>query len=138
MLAPGGGALAVQVPANFDAPSHRLLEEVAAAGPWAPVLRARWRPNAEKPLSWYVEALWRLGFEADAWSTTYAHVLPGPDPVLEWVAGTTLRPVLAALDDAQRGAFLDAYGARLRAAYPAGQGGTIFPFRRLFFVATRA
>ena len=41
-LAPGG-VLAVQMPRNFEAPSHRLLYETAADGPWAerlaPVLR---------------------------------------------------------------------------------------------------
>ena len=30
-----GGALAVQMPDNLDEPSHRLMREVAGAGPWA-------------------------------------------------------------------------------------------------------
>lgn len=137
LLAPEG-ALAAQLPGNFDAPSHRILEEIAAEGPWADALRSSWQPNHAEALAWYVETLWRLGYEVDAWETTYAHVLQGDDPVLEWVKGTTLRPVLAALDDARREALLAAYGARLRDAYPRGERGTIFPFRRLFFVATRA
>ena len=41
------------------------------------------------------------GCQVDAWETTYRHVLPGEDPVVEWVKGTALRPVLALLDDVQ-------------------------------------
>src|SRR5436309_3157660 len=39
------------------------------------------------------------GCTVDAWETTYLHVLDGADPVLDWVRGTALRPVLAALSD---------------------------------------
>ncbi|MCC6998112.1 MAG: methyltransferase domain-containing protein [Deltaproteobacteria bacterium] len=128
--------LAVQMPDNGAAPSHRLIGEVAAQGPWAERLRA-WAPNQVHPLPWYVERLWGLGFEVDAWETTYMHVLSGDDAVLEWVKGTTLRPILRLLDEAGAAAFLDAYGARLRAAYPATGHGTLLPFRRVFFVARR-
>ena len=33
-LAPGG-SLAVQMPDNLDEPAHRLMRDIAAAGPWA-------------------------------------------------------------------------------------------------------
>jgi trans-aconitate 2-methyltransferase len=62
-------------------------------------------------------------------------VLTGPDPVLEWVKGTALRPVLSLLaDDADRDEFLADYGAQLRTAYPSGPAGTVFPFRRTFAI----
>ncbi len=66
------------------------------------------------------------------------HVLEGEDPVVEWTKATGLRPYLDALDEAERGAFLADYAARLRRAYPSrGDGRTLFPFRRLFIVAFR-
>jgi trans-aconitate 2-methyltransferase len=138
LVAPGG-TLAVQMPGNFDAPSHTLLAEVVAAGPWAAKLAAAGAAGARavRPVAWYVETLWPLGFEVDAWETTYVHVLPGEDAVLEWTKGTAMRPLLAALEAAEREAFLLEYGARLRRAYPAGPRGTLFPFRRVFFVARR-
>ncbi|REH21491.1 hypothetical protein BX268_3323 [Streptomyces sp. 2221.1] len=73
------------------------------------------------------------------WETTYVHLLPGDDAVLDWVRGTGLRPVLDALDDdpAARDAFVDEYRAVLRAAYPAQAHGTPFPFRRVFAVARK-
>jgi trans-aconitate 2-methyltransferase len=135
-LAPGG-TLAIQVPDNFDAPSHVLMRELAAEEPWADRLRGVLRHgDAVHDVGTYLDVLARAGGKVDAWQTTYQHVLTGPDPVLGWVRGTGLRPVLAALgDDAD--AFEHEYAARLRAAYPALPYGTVFPFRRTFVVATK-
>jgi trans-aconitate 2-methyltransferase len=85
----------------------------------------------------YAALLAEAGCEVDAWETTYVHILPGPDPVLEWYKGTGLRPVLAVLDAEQTPDFLAEYGKQLRAAYPASSFGTLFPFRRVFAVAHR-
>jgi len=134
-----GGCFAFQVPGNFRAPSHTLLADLR--------LSARWRDKlgegAERHLAVsgcidYVEALVALGCAVDTWETTYLHVLHGPDPVLEWVKGTGLRPVLAALTSAEADEFCAELGERLRTAYPARPWGTPFPFRRVFVVARRA
>ena len=77
------------------------------------------------------------GCRADAWETTYLHVLPGKDPVVEWVKGTALRPVLARLDDAQAARFLAEYRDRMSQAYTPRPYGTVLPFRRVFVVAHR-
>jgi trans-aconitate 2-methyltransferase len=70
------------------------------------------------------------------WETEYQHVLHGPAPVLEWVRGTALRPLLEALRPEERPAFEAAYQARLARAYPRRpDGATLFPFRRIFIVA---
>ncbi|MFF4062361.1 trans-aconitate 2-methyltransferase [Streptomyces sp. NPDC001668] len=131
-----GGTFAFQVPGNFDSPSHRLMRELAERAGLAKTLRhddAVLTPRA------YLTALADLGCEVDAWETTYVHLLQGQDPVLDWVKGTGLRPVLAALaeDPPAWEEFLAAYRAALREAYPAGQHGTPFPFRRVFAVARK-
>lgn len=131
-LAPGGW-LAVQVPGNVDAASHVLLREIAAR--WLPELPRR--PTTVLDPAGYAALLGGCGLHVDAWETTYLHVLPGPDPVLEWVRGTALRPVLAALAPDRCEAFLAEYGAALRAAYPPGRHGTPLPFRRVFAVGQR-
>ncbi len=73
----------------------------------------------------------------NAWETTYLHLLPGPDPVFDWIAGTGARPILQALPGEVRDTFVAEYQALLREAYPAGPYGTVLPFRRVFVVAQR-
>jgi trans-aconitate 2-methyltransferase len=87
----------------------------------------------------YLARLTGLGCAIDVWETTYLQLLTGDDPVLDWVKGTALRPVLTALADAPEAtsAFLAEYRDRLRAAYPPGPHGTVYPFRRIFAVARR-
>jgi trans-aconitate 2-methyltransferase len=136
LLAPGGW-LAFQLPGNFDSPHHVLIGELASAARWRTLLADVRRGRQAGDPAEYAELLSRPGFRVDAWETTYLHILPGENPVLEWARGTALRPVLAALDEEQGAAFLAEYGNRLRDAYPSGSFGTFFPFRRVFTVVHR-
>lgn len=132
-----GGALAVQMPRNFDAPSHELLRETAKDGPWAKDVADLARSAPVHGPEVYTDLLEPLAASLDIWETTYVHRLTGPDPVLTWTKGTALVPFLERLGGHTQ-AFLAAYAARLRAAYPARRSGvTLFPFKRLFLVAVR-
>jgi trans-aconitate 2-methyltransferase len=136
VLAPGG-TLAIQMPHNFSAPSHTLIADAARSGPWRtklePLLRAA--PVADPGV--YHDLLAPLASSLDIWETEYLHVLSGTDPVKEWVKGTWLRPLLDALDEAERPAFEGHYAEMLRVPYPPRPDGrTLFPFRRIFIVAT--
>ncbi|QDQ12009.1 trans-aconitate 2-methyltransferase [Streptomyces spectabilis] len=138
-LAPGG-TFAFQVPANFDAPSHALMRDLAEAPRWRGRLAGSLRhADAVLEPAAYLDLLSGLGCAADVWETTYLQVLAGEDAVLDWVKGTGLRPVLTALADDPVAAedFLAEYGALLREAYPRREHGTVFPFRRLFAVARK-
>jgi trans-aconitate 2-methyltransferase len=130
------GWLAFQVPANFDAPSHRLMREVAARPRWRKRLAGTLRDElAVLDPTEYLGRLREAGLQVNVWQTTYLHVLPGPDPVLEWVRGTGLRPILQALSSTDASDFCAEYALELRAAYPAQSYGTVFPFLRTFVVA---
>jgi len=136
-LAPGG-VLAVQMPRNFAAPSHTLLAETIAEGPWAARLADRLGPAPVHAPERYFDWLAPHAADLDIWETEYLHRLAGEDPVMNWTRGSTLVPVLERLDQGEQAAFLAAYGAKLRAAYPArADGTTLFPFRRLFVMARR-
>jgi trans-aconitate 2-methyltransferase len=135
-LAPGGW-LAFQLPGNFDSPSHVIVKDLAESPRWRGLLaEAELNRQAGDP-GHYVELLAGDGYEIDAWETTYLHVLPGDNPVVEWTKGTTLRPVLALLDEEQAEEFTAEYSRRVRDAYHHGSFGTIFPFRRVFAVVRR-
>ncbi|OLR95421.1 trans-aconitate 2-methyltransferase [Actinokineospora bangkokensis] len=130
--------IAVQVPGNFAAASHALTREVAADPRWRTRLdpvRLREEDAVLDPES-YATLLAAEGCEVDAWETTYTQRLTGQDPVLEWITGTALRPIRAALDDTDWNAFRADLAPRLTQAYPRRPDGTTwYPFRRLFFVA---
>lgn len=137
-----GGCLAVQMPLSWDAPSHRLMRETLAnGGPNGSSLGSeqlrqavarKWVEDAEV----YYDLLVDCTQSLDIWETEYLQILEGNDPVLEWVKGTGLRPILNGLDEHERGLFLTEYTQRLREAYPTrADGSTLYPFRRLFIVA---
>lgn len=131
------GWFAMQVPGNFDAPSHRILRgltrEVVGVERAAELTREA--PVGEP--SEYAVLLADAGLTPDVWETTYVQVLDPngaqDNPVLEWMKGTALRPVLDALgDDAD--SFLTELDGRLARAYPRTSHGVLFPFRRIFAV----
>lgn len=134
---PTGAWLAVQVPGNFDAPSHGAIRTLAAAPRWADLLGDLAEPGkvVETPAG-YAGRLSDEGCTVDAWETTYLHELTGAHPVLDWVTGTALTPVRNRLTDEQWQAFRAELAPMLDEAYPPRPDGrTFFPFRRVFVVA---
>jgi len=133
-----GSWLAWQVPGNFDAPSHALMRSLAESAEWSERLGGvlRGPEGVDSPVQ-YAQRLQEHGFDVDAWETTYVHVLAGADPVLGWVRGTGLRPVLDVLGEADAPEFERQYSDLLREAYPATAAGTLFPFRRVFCVGRK-
>ncbi|WP_300452059.1 methyltransferase domain-containing protein [Accumulibacter sp.] len=135
-LAPGG-VLAVQMPANFNAPSHRILLELAGDPGWQEAFEGV-RMGAVLPAAEYHDLLTPLSQRLEVWETTYWQALSGDDAVVEWMKGTTLVPYLARLDMKTAKHFLAAYRARLAVAYPRRPDGhTLFPFKRIFLIAQR-
>ena len=125
------------MPGNFDQPTHAILLDLVSSDRWAPLLAdVALNRQAADPAE-YLDLLVREGCAVDAWETSYLHVLPGPDPVVEWYRGTGLRPVLSMLTPELAEEFLGAYRERVARAYPAAPYGTVFPFRRIFVVASR-
>lgn len=135
---PSGAWIAVQVPGNFDAPSHAIVRDLAGAERWS-----RWLADVpfraenvvDDPVG-YAGLLADAGCVVDAWETTYVQQLTGENPVLEWITGTALRPVKDALSAPDWDRFRDELVPLLDEAYPRRpDGSTFFPFRRIFVVA---
>src|SRR5262245_58530597 len=133
-----GGALALQVPSNIDAPAHRIARSLAASPLWrmrfpAAGVRA-W--HVHEP-AFYYDVLAPHAARTDLWETEYLQVMADAAAILEWYKGTGLRPYFAALSKAaDQEEFAAAYVNEIRAAYPLRPDGHIlFPFRRLFLIA---
>jgi trans-aconitate 2-methyltransferase len=135
-----GGALAVQMPDNLEEPAHRMMREVAAAGPWSSKLSAA--SQARVPLAtpqWYYSLLRPLCARVDLWRTTYFHLLTGgAKAVVEWFKGSGLRPYLEPLSSDERSAYLERYTAEIsKICLPLADGSVLLPFPRVFLIAIR-
>jgi trans-aconitate 2-methyltransferase len=129
------GALAVQMPGNFEAEAHRLMRAVASRFPATNGVREWFAHGGE----FYYDVLTPLAARVELWSTEYVHVMDAPEGIVEWYSGSGMRPFLDALPtDAERERFKAEYLAAIREVYHARPDGRVlFPFRRLFMVAYR-
>jgi trans-aconitate 2-methyltransferase len=136
---PDGGVLAVQMPDNLMEASHRLMQVAAETGPWAAKLAqaAQARDPLPAPETYYAR-LKPLFRRLDIWHTIYTHPLAGVDGIIAWFRTTGLRPYIDPLTDDEQAAFLEAYRASLREAYPALSDGTVLlRLPRLFLSGVR-
>ena len=132
-----GGQLAVQMPANFDEPSHTVAREVAAEAPFRDVLGARLVSADVLSPSAYAVLLARLGFRAQhVRLQVYLHRLAGREEVVEWVKGSLLadyrRRLPADLYDRFLARYRERLLARLEDTHP-----YLFPFKRILLWASR-
>lgn len=133
------GVLAVQMPANYDQPSHRIAIEMATGTRWESRLRHLARPLPVMSAGAYARILAPLVSDLNIWHSTYLHVLDGDSAVSRWVEGSLLRPFLDALDLDESAAFISEYRAAVATQYEVlSDGRTLFPFRRLFVVGNRS
>ncbi|OHV76045.1 trans-aconitate 2-methyltransferase [Rhizobium sp. LCM 4573] len=134
------GVLAVQMPDNLSEPSHTLMEETGAAGPWAPAFEGG--RIKRKPLpapSTYYDRLMPKAARIDLWHTVYYHPLADAAAIVEWIKATGLRPYLDAAGPEHAQAFTADYAARIARAYPPmADGRVLLRFPRLFIIAVKA
>ncbi|HCE6812405.1 TPA: trans-aconitate 2-methyltransferase [Pseudomonas aeruginosa] len=140
-----GGCLAAHMPNWRDASWYRLmLDALDSAGPagsplGSPALRYLMQQRNVLSLDNYYRLLAPLCAEVDIWETEHLQVVDGNDPIFDWVKVSALRPVLGELEEEDRRRFLDRYLELLHRYYPRElDGRTLFPFRRVFIVASLA
>lgn len=135
MVSPGG-ALAFQIPSDAYSPVRTFIREISDDPAWnARMAAARGALTMETPAIYY-DALARSARALDIWETEYSHVMEGPRAIVDWIAGTGLRPFLDGLDADERSEFIDRLRTRVAAGYPRRvDGRVLFPFRRLFVIA---
>lgn len=133
-----GGVLAVQMPRQHGAPSHRFLRDFAAEMFPDRFDPGTWSPPVASPVE-YHRLLSPLG-RVDVWQTDYVQRLePVADghPVRRFTESTAMRPYRDRLTSVEAAAYVARYDAALASAYPVeADGSVLFPFRRIFFTLT--
>lgn len=131
------GALAVQIPMNYDEPIHRIIQEA--------VKSEKWRDKFNEPRHFYTltpEKYYDILAEASSdfsmWQTTYFHRMKSHSDIMEWYRSTGLRPYLEVLSPADKTEFEKDIFREVEKAYPKqANGEIIFRFPRLFFTAIK-
>jgi trans-aconitate 2-methyltransferase len=132
------GQLAVQVPANFDHPSHTVAQELARDAEFAPFVD---QPGAAAPgvltPEEYATLLDRLGFvDQHVRLQVYAHHLPSAASVVEWTKGTALLRYQRLLPADRFDSFVDRYRERLLDVLGPAEP-FFYPFKRILLWAAR-
>jgi trans-aconitate 2-methyltransferase len=130
LLAPAG-QLTVQMPMNFDYPSHVVAREIEEEEPFRGKMGGGSRIGVPLTPEQYAVLLDDLGFRRQLVRLqVYAHHLDSRDQVVEWVKGTLLNEYETRLGPELFPLFLERYRARLlprlRDTRP-----FFYPFKRL-------
>ena len=131
------GQLAVQMPFNFDHPSHTVAAELAREKPFSSALGgfAVERPVAAPEV--YARLLHQLGYrEQHVRQQVYAHVLAVRDEVIEWVKGTLLTAYERRLPAELWARFLEQYSERLLSELEADRP-FFYPFNRILLLGRK-
>lgn len=132
-----GGQIAVQVPLNFDDPSHQAAADIAAQEPFRSALRGHVRHWPMLSPDAYARLLDRLGYvEQNIRVQVYPHRLQSRDDVFEWLRGTLITEYEKRLSAELFPQFLDAFRARIRQDLPDTRPH-FFPYKRLLLWAAR-
>ncbi|HHU0690863.1 TPA: trans-aconitate 2-methyltransferase [Citrobacter murliniae] len=127
------GVLAVQMPDNWQEPTHVLMREVA--------YEQGYPDRGRTPLPGvhaYYDILTEAGCDVDIWRTTYYHIMESHQSIIDWVSSTGLRPWLQELSESEQRNYLARYHELLQEQYPHQENGNILlAFPRLFIVARR-
>ena len=143
LIAPEG-VLAFQIPDTRTQYSHTEMKKVAEQLGFGELVKEVIIPRCEHDQQWYFDILTKYCDASDIniWTTCYAQVLKGDDPVANYTFATGLKAVLEALggEETEKGKqYFEAYKQRMRELYPPNTltGTTLFPFTRFFVVAKK-
>jgi trans-aconitate 2-methyltransferase len=134
------GVLAVQVPANHEAPLYKILVRVSSSSTWSTYTAGCEKLITYHSAGYYYDKLVTLTREISLWETTYYHLLKSHQELIEWYRSTGMKPFLDRLPaDNKRTQFEQEVLSECREFYsPQIDGKILYPFKRLFFTARKS
>lgn len=134
------GILAVQMPNNFDSPAHQLIINTLEMNPtWTPLINKLCYQNTDTPL-YKIDDYYQL-LSANQltnlllWETQYYHEMPNHQAILDWLSGTSLRPIFSVMNQENQHKFKHNYLKKIKTIYPKQPNHCIlFSFNRIFMV----
>jgi trans-aconitate 2-methyltransferase len=133
------GLLAIQMPANNESPFYKIMVGTACSGKWREFTSGCEKLLTYHSAGYYYDLLSPIAGGIDVWTATYYHVMKSHRDLTEWHKSTGMKPYLESLpDEARRAEFEKEIISNCEEAYPVQKDGRIlYPFRRLFIIATK-
>lgn len=134
-----GGALAVQMPYNFQSPAHQAMKRVAADPRWSGRLDGASENYHVQPIASYYKMLSKTAAALNLWEAEYLQIMDDSSSILDWVYSTAMRGYLERLADrTEQKEFTELCLREFEKSYrPEDDGKVLFPYRRMFIIACR-
>lgn len=130
------GALAIQVPQYFTMPASKAIESVSLKQKWKNQISGATDVFTFHSNDFYYNTLQAKVKSIVMWETSYFHIMPSHQAIVEMLKSTGIRPFLDMLDtEKEKFEFEKDVLNEITKAYPAQKDSNIlFPFKRLFFI----
>ncbi len=129
------GQIALQMPANFDHPSHFLAKDIAIKLFPDKFSKSDFLVSVE-PVEMYSKLFYECGFrDQNCFIKVYGHPMKSGTDVIEWVKGTTLTKIESKLSPREFDKFLQHYSEELLAII--GEGPYFYTFKRMLLWAEK-
>lgn len=131
-----GGMLAVQMPLVQTAMFYKALNKLVLNDKWKK-LRDIHNFHNLSPNETY-DILSDTAKDVSMWETTYYHILPSHNSIIDWYKGSGLRPYLNMLDEAEKSEFLSELLDKIKNIFVIqADNSVILKMPRLFFTASK-
>ncbi len=132
------GLLAIQIPMFWDMHIGKAIENIANEDRWKPLTKVASEIFTIHNYSFYFNQLSLFSNDIDIWETYYMHIMDSHLSILEMVRSAGLRPYLDRLETSNdKNDFEAQVLSEIIKDYPKQKNGkVIFPFKRLFFIAS--
>lgn len=130
------GQIAIQMPANFDYPTHSIARDLAKEQPFRSELETGREPSV-LTMEEYAKILYSLGLKKQiVRMQVYPHILESTESVVEWVKGSLLTYYQSRLSEESFQLFLEKYREKL-IAFLGDNKPFFLPFKRIFLWAEK-
>ncbi|ORX50658.1 Trans-aconitate 2-methyltransferase [Piromyces finnis] len=131
------GMLAIQIPQHEKHPMHKIIQKVAESNKWCNKfknIKQLYIVSEEE----YYNIFSNITNEFRIWETTYFHIMPSHQSIVEWYKGAGLRPYMEQLSIEDKKAFEEDILNEVKKTYLIqSDGKIIFRFPRLFMLAKK-
>lgn len=131
-----GGMLAVQMPLVQNAMFYKALDKLVSNDRWKKLSSIKNFHNLSPDETY--DILSGVSKKVTMWDTTYYHIVPSYNSVIDWYKGSGLRPYLEALSQKEEAEFISELLEMIKKEFPVqADGSVILKMPRLFFTAVK-